>query len=63
MNDHSVSKFVADRATEPSTWAGILTAIGGIYVAVTVGDMAGVGAGVVAVFSGLMNIFGNRKKK
>ncbi len=57
-----VTSFVVNRAQEPTTWAGLAQIAVGIFVAVSVGDMAGVGAGAVSLVTGLISIFAKQRK-
>ena len=58
-----ISTYVAHRAKEPTTWAGLITAGLGAFQAFQAGDLNGAIGGAVLVLTGLISIFRKERKK
>ncbi len=57
-----MNNYVVNRAKEPTTWAGIIQALAGSYIAYFANDMNGVTAGVLVAVSSLVSIFRKERK-
>jgi len=62
MGPQPLSTYVAHRAKEPTSWAGLITAALGAVQAFQAGDLNGALTGGVLVITGLISIFRKERK-
>lgn len=60
--DAPVTSYVVNRAKEPTTWAGVVQALAGAYIAFTAGDLNGAAVGIGVALTSLVSIFSKQRK-